>query len=85
MLGGVRRDGVVPAEDADGDTLQDSAPDDDEGVLARGMWRCIDEGRVLETLQAEVARTGGHMSAKAHATEALWLWQRGGGKTWRAE
>lgn len=57
----------------------------DEGSeLAMGLWRCVDEGKVLETLQQEAAANGGHVSAKAYATEAVWLWQKGGGRRWKA-
>jgi hypothetical protein len=53
--------------------------------LEKGLWGCIKEGKVLETMQEEVNKAKGHMSAKAYATEALWLWQKGGGKQVRAE
>lgn len=56
----------------------------EESTMAQGLWRCIKEGRVLETLEEEAGRSGGHMSAKAYATEALWLWQKGGGQKWKA-
>ncbi len=52
--------------------------------LVIGLWRCVEEGKVLETLQMEASMNGGHVSAKAHATEALWLWQKGGGRRWKA-
>lgn len=48
--------------------------------VERGLWGCIREGRVLETLQEEAGRKSGHLSAKAYAVDALWLWQKGGGK-----
>ncbi|KAF3939239.1 hypothetical protein ABW19_dt0201752 [Dactylella cylindrospora] len=58
--------------------------------LDRGLWRCIHEGRVIESLQE--AATGGkngqgssHLGVKNYALEALWLWQKGGGERWRAE
>ena len=58
----------------------------DEGSdLAMGLWRCVEEGKVVEVLQQEAAREGGHMSAKAYATEAVWMWQKGGGKRWKAQ
>ena len=50
----------------------------DEGVT-EGLWKCVDNERVLDTLQEEAGKTGRHLSAKAYATEALWLWSRGGG------
>jgi len=68
----------------------EAGEEEDEDVggaaeLEKGLWACIKEGRVLETLQQEVNKQGGHMSAKAYATEALWLWQQGGGKQVRAD
>lgn len=57
----------------------------DEGSeLVTGLWRCVEEGRVLDTLTEEAGREGGHLTSKTLATEALWLWQRGGGKRWKA-
>ena len=56
----------------------------EESTMVLGLWKCIREGRVLETLEEETGRLGGHMSAKAYATEALWLWQTGGGQKWKA-
>jgi RNA polymerase II-associated protein 1 len=58
----------------------------DEDDLAFGLWRCFQEGRVLETLGEEASQEEGkgHMSAKAFATEALWLFEKGGWKEkWR--
>jgi RNA polymerase II-associated protein 1 len=52
-----------------------------------GLWRCVEEGRVLEVLNNEVKEGAGasrHVSSKTYATEALWLWSRGGGKVWKA-
>lgn len=49
-------------------------------VVERGLWACVRQGRVLDTLKEEADRKGGHMSAKAYAVDALWLWQMGGGK-----
>lgn len=69
---GVVRGGGLGPTDGDGD---------DQAEMARGLWRCIEEGRVLDTLHDEAGReAGGHVSARAYAVEALWNWQRGGGK-----
>lgn len=54
-------------------------------TLSEGLWKCIEDGRVLDSLQEEAGKTGGHMSAKAYATEALWLWSRGGGSLRKAK
>ncbi|KAI9778372.1 MAG: hypothetical protein M1816_004130 [Peltula sp. TS41687] len=57
----------------------------DEGTdLVVGLWRCVEDGVVLDTLTDEAGREGGHLTSKTLATEALWLWQRGGGKRWKA-
>jgi hypothetical protein len=53
--------------------------------IEMGLWKCMEEGRVLEGLQEAANAKGGHMSVKAYATDALWLWQKGGGKKVRAE
>jgi len=53
--------------------------------IENGLWRCIEEGRVLEGLEEAANMKGGHLSVKAHATDALWLWQKGGGKRMKAE
>lgn len=49
------------------------------GEITEGLWTCIERERVLEVVMAEANRDKGHVSAKAFATEALWLWRRGGG------
>ncbi|KAF3167760.1 hypothetical protein TWF788_011334 [Orbilia oligospora] len=58
--------------------------------LEQSLWRCIHEGRVLESLQE--AGSGGrngegssHLGVKNYALEALWLWQKGGGERWKAD
>jgi len=48
--------------------------------LSMGLWRCVEEGRVVEGLREEGAREGGHRGARTYALEAVWLWQKGGGK-----
>ncbi|MCJ1246544.1 hypothetical protein MMC30_003752 [Trapelia coarctata] len=54
--------------------------------LYLGLWKCIEEGRVLETLMEEAGRGEGkgNRSVWVTATEAVWLWRRGGGKRVRA-
>ncbi|KAK4231986.1 RPAP1-like protein [Podospora fimiseda] len=55
----------------------------DEDDLAFGLWRCFQEGRVLESLEEEVSKPEGpgtHLSCQNYATEALWLFEKGG---WR--
>ncbi|MCJ1320860.1 hypothetical protein MMC15_006201 [Xylographa vitiligo] len=55
--------------------------------LYLGLWKCIEEGRVIDTLAAEANKEDGkgNRSCKVTATEALWLWQKGGGKKWKAQ
>ena len=47
--------------------------------LQEGLWGVIEKERVVEVMLHDANRDGGHVSAKAHATEALWLWRKGGG------
>lgn len=54
--------------------------------ITQGLWRCMAEGRVVAGLEeAAQGKQGGHLSVKAYATDALWLWQKGGGRRWKAE
>ncbi|KAI4189055.1 MAG: hypothetical protein L6R41_001722 [Letrouitia leprolyta] len=59
-------------------------PEDHE--LCQGLWKCIEQGRVLDTLTAEAARDGesGNRSCWVTAIEAVWLWRKGGGRKWKA-
>lgn len=54
--------------------------EDAGSAMAGGLWHCMEEGRVVETLTAEAAKEKGHMTAKTFAQEALWNWRRGGGR-----
>jgi hypothetical protein len=47
--------------------------------LQEGLWSVVENERVIEIMMSEANRVGGHVSAKTYATEALWLWRRGGG------
>ena len=47
--------------------------------LQEGLWSVVERERVIEVMMGEASRDGGHLSAKTYATEALWLWRRGGG------
>jgi RNA polymerase II-associated protein 1 len=47
--------------------------------LQEAIWGVIENERSVEVMMSEANRLGGHASAKAHATEALWLWRKGGG------
>jgi hypothetical protein len=50
-------------------------------AMASGLWSCIEEGRVVETMTEEANKTKGHLTARTFAQEALWNWRRGGGRT----
>lgn len=56
----------------------------DMSMLARGLWECVEENRVVDTLSEEVNRQSGHLTAKTYAEEALWYWRKGGGRKKRA-
>ena len=49
------------------------------GELYEGLWELLERERVVEVMMAEANRTGGHVSAKAYAVDALWLWRKGCG------
>ncbi|KAK3388520.1 RPAP1-like protein [Sordaria brevicollis] len=60
--------------------------DGDEDDLAFGLWRCFQEGRVLESIgeAAAVEEGVGSVSVRAYAIEAMWLFEKGGWKEkWR--
>ncbi|KAF2641235.1 hypothetical protein P280DRAFT_468889 [Massarina eburnea CBS 473.64] len=54
--------------------------EDATSAMAAGLWGCVEEGRVVETLTAEAARESGHLTSRTFAQEALWNWRRGGGR-----
>ncbi|KAH9826606.1 RNA polymerase II-associated protein RBA50-like [Teratosphaeria destructans] len=58
------------------------------GALARGLWFEVERAQAIETLVREsegVGVDGGrHVSARNYATEAVWLWRKGGGRRWKA-
>ncbi|GAM84924.1 hypothetical protein ANO11243_029260 [Dothideomycetidae sp. 11243] len=59
------------------------------GELARGLWAEIEKEQVIAVCMNESegkSMTGQrHVSAQAYATEAVWLWQMGGGRRWRTD
>lgn len=63
--------------------------EDTFGELARGLWREVERLKVIQVLVEESEGRGidggRHLSAKTYATEAVWLWQKGGGRRWKAE
>ncbi|KAI8153868.1 hypothetical protein K4K49_005135 [Colletotrichum sp. SAR 10_70] len=52
----------------------------EEDQLARGIWSSVQEGRILESLAEAAIVEGGHRGSRAYATEALWLFEKGGWK-----
>lgn len=55
-----------------------------ESEITMGLWKCVEEGKVIQTLQEASSAEGGHQGSKVYAIEAVWLWQKGGGKVWKA-
>ncbi|CAM1503799.1 Fc.00g013900.m01.CDS01 [Cosmosporella sp. VM-42] len=48
--------------------------------IAMGIWNSVKQGRVLQSLTEAAMVEGGHRGSRAYATEALWLFEKGG---WR--
>ena len=52
--------------------------------LCEGLWQLMDQGRVLEGMVEAAAKEGeGNRSVWVTATEACWLWRKGGGRRWK--
>ena len=53
--------------------------------LCEGLWGLMDQGRVVEEIVAAAAKgdEGGNRSVWVTATEATWLWRKGGGRKWK--
>lgn len=53
--------------------------------LCEGFWALMDQGRVVEGMVAAAAKgeEEGNRSVWATATEAVWLWRKGGGRKWK--
>ncbi|KAG5927581.1 hypothetical protein E4U53_002844 [Claviceps sorghi] len=52
----------------------------EDDPIATGVWNAVKKGKVLESLMEAAAGEGGHRGSRAYATEALWLFERGGWK-----
>jgi hypothetical protein len=52
----------------------------DDDPIAMGIWTAVKKGRVLESLMEAAGGDGGHRGSRVYATEALWLFERGGWK-----
>ena len=76
-----------PEHILEGDVVE--GPEDTFGELARGLWREVERLQVIQILVDESEGRGvdggKHLSAKAYATEAVWLWRKGGGRRWDAK
>ncbi|KAH7378781.1 RPAP1-like protein [Pyrenochaeta sp. MPI-SDFR-AT-0127] len=72
---------VAKNSDVADDDDDDEYEEEDVGsAMASGLWSCMEEGRVVETLTEEANKTKGHLTARTFAQEALWNWRRGGGR-----
>jgi hypothetical protein len=47
--------------------------------LQEGLWGLIEHEKPIQLLMSEANRSSGHVTARSYATEALWLWRKGGG------
>lgn len=56
---------------------------DDKSEVALGLWKCVEDGKVVESLEEAATADGGHQGSKVYAIEALWLYQKGGGTIWK--
>jgi hypothetical protein len=74
-----RNPGVEEEDEQEGEGEADES-DDVGHYMAAGLWSCIEQGRVIETLTEEANREKGHLTARTFAQEALWNWRRGGGR-----
>jgi hypothetical protein len=64
--------------------LDVEGPEGERAKLAKGLWAAIKENRVLDTLTEEANKERGHQTSIALAQEAVWNWQRGGGRDLKA-
>lgn len=86
----VRRRGDGPVQVAvNPDKVEEEEVDEDDietdmgdagSAMAAGLWKEVEEGKVIETMTAEAGREKGHLSSRTFAQEGLWNWRRGGGR-----
>lgn len=55
-----------------------------DSEITKGLWQCVEGGKVMDTLEEAAGASGGHQGSKTYAVEAIWLWQKGGGKVMKA-
>lgn len=56
------------------------------GGLVEGLWELMEEGKVVDVLCEVAGREGeraGNRTCWVFATEAVWLWRKGGGRRWK--
>ena len=60
---------------------------DEREDLSQGLWRCVEEGQVIDGMVKEAGKADGegNRSIRVTATEAVWLWRKGGGRRWKAQ
>lgn len=52
--------------------------------LCEGLWQQMEQGKVIDQLVEAAAKgDAGNRSIWATATEAVWLWRKGGGRRWK--
>jgi len=52
--------------------------------LCEGIWQQMEQGRVVDQLVEAAAKgDAGNKSIWVTATEAVWLWRKGGGRRWK--
>lgn len=51
--------------------------------LCEGIWEVVEGEKAVEGLEAAAGKEGGGRSEWVVATEAVWLWRRGGGRRWK--
>jgi hypothetical protein len=51
-----------------------------KAMLAKGLWQEVEDGRAIETISEWAKKERGHQTSIVLSQEALWNWQRGGGR-----
>jgi hypothetical protein len=75
----IAKNPMAEEEEVDEDDIEVDM-EDAGSQMAAGLWACVEEGRVVETLTEEAKRKSGHLSSITFAQEAVWNFQRGGGR-----
>lgn len=75
----VKNPNVKEEEEVDEDDIEVDM-EDAGSAMASGLWKEVEDGKVVETLTEEANKTKGHLTSRTFAQEALWNWRRGGGR-----